>query len=103
MSAWDQLIEAKIRDWQERQRRGEAPRTTADLAPVESLETQLFAEIIELRRRARDTPVGVQRHDLLRQCEELRTRLSVLLEKHGLPLLARSLDQRIEAALAGDD
>lgn len=102
MRAWDQLIEARIRDWQERKRRGEAPPADAG-GPVESLESQLFDEIVKLRRSARAQRDPAEKRELLARAESLRIRLSVLLEKQGLHLLAESLDARIEAEVRAGD
>jgi hypothetical protein len=100
--AWEQLIEARIRDWQERRRRGEAP-STDGAGKVDSLETQLFDEVVKLRRLAREQTDPAQQRETLAQAENLRIRLSVLLEKQGLHLLAESLDARIEAEVRAGD
>lgn len=97
MRAWDQLIEARIRDWQTRKQRGEAQ--PAASAPVDSLESQLFDEVVKLRRRAAEQKDPARERALLEEAERLRIRLAVLLEKHGFHLLAKSLDERIEAEL----
>lgn len=102
MRAWDQLIEARIRDWQARKQRGdEQPRESE--APVDSLESQLFDEVVKLRRRAHEEADPERRRALLDEAERLRIRLSVLLEKHGFHLLAKSLDERIAAELRAGD
>ncbi len=102
MRAWDQLIEARIKDWQERRKRGEAQPASGG-GPVESLETQLFDEVVKLRRSASEQTDSAEKRELLARAESLRIRLSVLLEKQGLYLLAESLDARIEAAVREGD
>ena len=98
--AWDQLIEARIREWQERKRRGEElPRDPS--GPVDSIETQLFDEVVRLRRSAREAADPQRRDRLLDQAEQLRIRLAILLEQNGYHRLADNLDERIAAAVRG--
>lgn len=98
MKAWEALVEARIRDWQERKAKGEE--RVAQHASFESLESQLFDEIVEYLHRAEKSD-PVESGELARQAEQLRIRLAIILEKNGLPLIARQLDERIREALTG--
>jgi hypothetical protein len=96
VDAFQILAEARIREWQERKARGEEL-PSAPLEPGDSIESQLFDHAVALRRQAHDEESAVERERLLREAEDTRLRLVVILEQACLPLLAQSLDARLWA------
>ena len=100
MGSWDSIAEAKIKEWQQRKRDGEESEDSGESGPtVESIETQLFDKIVAARRAARETDDAQERAALLEYAKKTKIRLMVLLEKGGFPLLARSLEQRLDEAI----
>jgi len=90
MDAWSALAEARIRDWQNRVATGEAK--AAPPLQLESMEGQLFKEILRLRLLAHERKS--ERASLLRKADDLRIQLMMLLETDR-PLLAQMLNARL--------
>jgi hypothetical protein len=97
MSSWNHIIEARIRDWQERRRQGLI--TPPPPKVNTSLEAQLFDEVITLLRAANAAEGDEEREWMEKRAEEMKLRLLVLYEKYKRPMLARTLSERISAEL----
>jgi hypothetical protein len=109
MKLWDVLAEAKIREWLERRRKEAEEGSPSDTDPADSdkgglmdnaksIEMQLFDEALEARRAARATDDPAARDALVEKSKKAQIRLMVILEKNGFPLLAKSLQDRLDAA-----
>jgi len=93
-SIFEVMAEAKIRDWQRRVASGDPSATSSgEGTKVESWETQVFKEIIDLHAAARDAE-GEERARLLSKARDLRIQLMTALEKDR-PLLARTLAEKL--------
>ena len=89
MSAWDHLIEARIREWlakspEERMRAPEAP-----LLSGLPMELQLMREVTLLDRAARDAADDVSSATLRERAAARMLQLMVLLEREGRSDTAR--------------
>ena len=91
----DDLAEARIADWQRRVAAGEVSRDAEPL-PMDTIENQLFKEILALFDRARPLQ-GDERAALLREANRLRMQLIIGLEKTN-PMAAAQLDDRLARA-----
>lgn len=95
MADFRHLTEARIREFKEREARGETRPAPDQTAGGESLEAQLSREIRALRKQAKAEPE--QADELLKRASRLQTQLSVLLEQSGRPLAAQLLVQRLSS------
>jgi hypothetical protein len=91
----DQLVEARMRDWQRRVREGTAPPPPAQTALAPGLEVQLWSEILALRQLAAERPA--ERGPILARSRDLETQLWILLERTGRPLAAARLQAELRA------
>ncbi len=92
------LAESKIRDWQRRVAAGEVDPANHSGLRVESWESQLFKEIIQLHLAAREVADETERDRLRAKAEGVRVQLMMTLERDR-PLLAQTLQARLAAAL----
>ncbi|MGM0557841.1 MAG: hypothetical protein ACQEVA_15760 [Myxococcota bacterium] len=99
MGTWDSITEARIKEWQERRAEESGADEKANTPVFETVESQLFDEIVAARAAAREVDDPAERNALLTRAKRTRVRLMVLLEKGGFPLLARSLQQRLDEAV----
>jgi hypothetical protein len=88
LSGWEDLAEARIREWlarpEDERRRGLPP-----LEPGTPLEVQLFRDARVLDRLAAAAQDPGEASRLTRAADDLMLRLRVLLEGSGRPLAAR--------------
>jgi hypothetical protein len=95
MSIFERLAEVRIQDWNRRQARGEVPaEPDAPLGTGETLETQLLADAIDLLERAAGAR-DAERARLVAEAEARELRLIVSLERQGLSLVAKRMEQEI--------
>ena len=93
MSVFEQLAEARIREWLARPAAERDAVIPAD--PAIPLEVQLQADITALDRMARQTPIAADAAAMRKRADETMVRLMILLESQGRPLAARHFqDQR---------
>ena len=97
MDPLEQLVEARVRDWERRVREGTAPPPPEHTALAEGLEVQLWREILALRALAAERGPGPERDALTARRRDLEVQLWVLLERTGRPLAAA----RLQATLRG--
>ncbi|QDG51442.1 hypothetical protein FIV42_12015 [Persicimonas caeni] len=103
MKLWDLLAESKIREWtkrrEEKRTAGELELDESDEAPLledaKSIESQLFDEARAARHQARQCEDPEERDALLERSKKAQLRMMVLLERGGYPLLARSMENRL--------
>ncbi len=95
------LAEARIHEWQRRVAAGEVP---ADQPPaeLESWESQVFKDIVRLKREARALPQGPERSKKEAEAKKLWLHLMVTLERER-PRLAQALDAQLSLAARADD
>jgi hypothetical protein len=95
MSILERLAEVRMQDWNRRQARGEvSPEPDAPVGSGETLETQLLADAIDLLERAAGARDD-ERARLVAEAQALELRLMVSLERQGLPLVAKRMEQDI--------
>jgi hypothetical protein len=94
MNPWQRMAEAKIRDWQLRKERGEL-RSVPDAA-LESLEGQLYNEVIRAREAAATATDPRERQAHRDRAEAARIRLMVILERGDRPLLREAFEKLLE-------
>lgn len=92
------LAESNIRDWQRRVAAGEAQATGGQSTQVESLEAQLFNEIVGLHAQALQTDAQPERQRLIKKARGLRVQLLVAVERDR-PRLAQALDAQLGVAI----
>ena len=99
MSVWDQLAEARIREWLQRPA-AEREAATVPLEPGLPLELQLAREIAQLDRMAADADDPDDPDDaaaLRGRASALMLQLMVLLEGQGRPLAAQHFAEQRQA------
>ncbi len=96
---WQAIAEARYKEWKRRREAGDAAPLARETPPAESIESQLFEEARSLKAAASRTGDPEERDALLKQADKVRIRLMVMLEKNGYPLLARTLQERLDAAV----
>jgi hypothetical protein len=89
----EQLVEARMRDWERRVREGTAPPPPEATALAPGLEVQLWKEILALRQLAAERPAD--RDALRARSRDLETQLWILLERTGRPLAAARLQAEL--------
>ena len=98
MGIFDMLAEMRINEWQKRSanRSPEEQAAPVDSPVDETLEVQLYKEILQLREHAQEPGVSGEERDLfMTKAGLLETQLMVLLENSGRPLAARNLAENI--------
>jgi len=101
MGIFDLLVEARIREWQERspEEKQQAAEHAVTITGDEPLEVQLFKEVIALRKAAQKTPEQAAKDELLAKAGKLQLQLMVVLEQSGRPLAARQVAENIRLNL----
>ena len=90
---WEQLAEARVKDWI--QRGSPMPKDVTGYVPPSTLESQLLEEIIALKDAVR-AEVDVQARGHLRdEADKRELQLMLLLETTGRPLVAKLLAERL--------
>lgn len=89
MSAWDDLAEARIQEWLRRPAAERAKAFAPAGAAPPPLEIQLLQDALRILEEARDEADPAKKRELLRAAHEHETRLMVILENAGRPLVAQ--------------
>lgn len=92
------LAESNIRDWQRRVAAGEAQATGGQSTQIESLEAQLFKEIVDLHGAALTADDPAEKARLVSKARGLRVQLLICVERDR-PRLAQALDAQLGVAI----
>jgi hypothetical protein len=95
----ERMAEANIRDWNRRKAAGQTGSARPLMDDFDSLESQLFKEVLALHAQAHAVADPDEAARLRRKAADARIRLLVTVEKDR-PRLAQVLDARLTQALA---
>ena len=93
----EQLVEARLRDWDRRVREGTAPSPPEASLLAPGLEVQLWREVLALHQLAAERPPGPERDAAAAGARDREVQLWILLERTGRPLAAAQLQQRLRS------
>ena len=102
MGIFDLLVDARIREWQERspEQKSREVAEALVITGTEPMEVQLFKEIIMLHKSAGKISDQSEQNEVLETANKLQVQLMVVLEQSGRPLAAQQVAENIRQHLS---